>query len=291
MASWRLPCPRPGKTMLKIFFIVFSQICIGGVALLPLVPSKEIGEGFFKFMGALYLVLMGSALAAGVASTDHITSFGDFYSSWDGWELALAVVFTAFLAAYNLSVWFRLSALKGGLLGASVVLGGAGIVSSSMVYVTPNVPFGIALLPLNFIASTLLLGSATTGMLLGHWYLVSPSLSVAPLRRITLVLLVSLLAAGSLLALNLGLAGSRTLSDSGPTLLQALIGIAGYGMFFWLRALVGLLFPLVIAAMVLQTLKIKATQAATGLLYLAMVAAFAGEMLGRYLLLATSVPL
>jgi hypothetical protein len=275
--------------MLKIFFIVFSQICIGGVALLPLVPSKEIGEGFFKFMGGLYLVLMGLALAAGLSSWDF--HLWDFYYSWGGWELVLSVVFTAFLAAYNLSLWFRLSALKGGLLGASVVLGGAAIVSSSMAYVTQNMPFGVALLPLNFIASTLLLGSATTGMLLGHWYLVSPSLSVAPLRRITLVLLVSLVAAGSLLALNLGLVGSQPLSDGGPSLLEALVGIAGYGMFFWLRALVGLLFPLVIAAMVLQTLKIKATQAATGLLYLAMVAAFAGEMLGRYLLLATSVPL
>ena len=277
--------------MLKIFSLVFSQICIGGLALLPLVPSKEIGEGFFKFMGGLYLAIMALVLGASLTSADYINSFADLYSSWSGWELVFSFSFTALLGAYNLSLWFRLSSLKKVFLGAATVLGAMGVIASSMNHLTPDVLLGLPLLPLNFITSTLLLGSATTGMLLGHWYLVAPSLSVTPLRRITLILLISIVAAVLLLALNLGLVGSQPPSGPNANPLEVLTSIYGFGMFFWLRALVGLLIPLVITLMVWQTLKIKSMQAATGLLYIAMVAAFAGEMLGRYLLLATSVPM
>ena len=128
--------------MLKIFSLVFSQICIGGLALLPLVPAKEIGEGFFKFMGGLYLVIMVLVLGAGLTSADYINSFGDLYSSWGGWELVLGFAFTALLAVYNLTLWFRLSSLQGGLLVAATILGGGAVIASSMNHLTPSVLFG-----------------------------------------------------------------------------------------------------------------------------------------------------
>ena len=33
--------------MLRIFFLVFSQLTVGGLALMRLVPEAEIGPGFF----------------------------------------------------------------------------------------------------------------------------------------------------------------------------------------------------------------------------------------------------
>src|SRR5688572_1982246 len=33
--------------MLRIFFLVFSQLIVGGLALMRLVPAAEIGKGFF----------------------------------------------------------------------------------------------------------------------------------------------------------------------------------------------------------------------------------------------------
>lgn len=40
-----------------------------------------------------------------------------------------------------------------------------------------------------------------------------------------------------------------------------------------------------------QTLKVPQTMAATGLLYIAVMAAIVGEMLGRFILFRTAVPL
>ena len=51
---------------------------------------------------------------------------------------------------------------------------------------------GAALIALTVLLSATVLGAATTGMLLGHWYLVTPALSNRPLLRSIVLLLVGL---------------------------------------------------------------------------------------------------
>ena len=43
--------------MLRIFFLVFSQLTVGGLALMRLVPAAEIGPGFFRTCASIYLLI------------------------------------------------------------------------------------------------------------------------------------------------------------------------------------------------------------------------------------------
>src|SRR5205807_41783 len=63
------------------------------------------------------------------------------------------------------------------------------------------------------------------------------------------------------------------------------------GIFFWPRIIFGVLVPIVLTAMIWSTVKIQHTQAATGLLYLAVVALLFGEFFSKFLLFAVSIPL
>jgi hypothetical protein len=63
------------------------------------------------------------------------------------------------------------------------------------------------------------------------------------------------------------------------------------GLFFWPRMLFGILIPVVLAGMIWSTVKLRHTQAATGLLYLAVVAVLFGEFFSKFLLYSVRLPL
>ena len=63
------------------------------------------------------------------------------------------------------------------------------------------------------------------------------------------------------------------------------------GIFFWPRIIFGVLVPVILAAMIWSTIQIRHTQAATGLLYLAVVALLFGEFFSKFLLFAVNIPL
>jgi hypothetical protein len=63
------------------------------------------------------------------------------------------------------------------------------------------------------------------------------------------------------------------------------------GIFFWPRVIFGVLVPIVLAIMIRSTVQIRHTQAATGLLYLAVVALLFGEFFSKFLLFSVKMPL
>src|SRR5258706_2087629 len=62
------------------------------------------------------------------------------------------------------------------------------------------------------------------------------------------------------------------------------------GVFFWQRVLFGLAGPSLLSYMTWETAKIRSTQSATGILYVDFFTVVVGEVLAKYLLLATNVP-
>ena len=62
------------------------------------------------------------------------------------------------------------------------------------------------------------------------------------------------------------------------------------GVFLWQRVLFGLFGPAVLAYLTWETAKIRATQSATGILYVDFFTVVVGEVLAKYLLLSTRVP-
>lgn len=118
---------------------------------------------------------------------------------------------------------------------------------------------------LSEVASGLTVGGAVTGMLLGHWYLTAPTMSIAPLRQLTLVLLGSL---------TLRLIVSAIALCFGAALLHGSL----VWTWFALRWLAGIVAPLVLCGMTLRILRYRNTQAATGVLFAVVILAFIGEL-------------
>jgi len=62
------------------------------------------------------------------------------------------------------------------------------------------------------------------------------------------------------------------------------------GIFFWQRVLFGLAGPAVLSYLTWETAKIRSTQSATGILYVDFFTVVVGEVLAKYVVLATKVP-
>ena len=115
------------------------------------------------------------------------------------------------------------------------------------------------------LAAAVLLGGAMVGMLLGHWYLTAPTMSIAPLSRVNR---------------DFGLAAVARLLLAAATLALAWNSIDSGTHWLWLglRWIAGLAGPLAVAAMVAQILRYRNTQAATGVLFVGVILTFIGEM-------------
>jgi hypothetical protein len=132
--------------------------------------------------------------------------------------------------------------------------------------------------PLAVLAGAIALGSALTGLSLGHWYLVSPTLSVQPLVRVTFLCLGAIVAQCVLLPLLLFTPGAS---------IQVLL--SDYGLFLGVRVIFGLLVPLVATLMTWRTARIRSLDSATGLLYIVAALILAGEITARTLFFLTGV--
>lgn len=132
-----------------------------------------------------------------------------------------------------------------------------------------------------------LLGSVMLAMLLGHWYLVVRGMPIDPLSRLTTAYLVSSV--------------FRLLVVAGAIILLARDGFARdtplwnlavrEGIFFWMRVGWGVIAPLALYPMIRGTVRLRSTMAATGILYVAVVAVFIGEVLAIWLTVTTRTPL
>jgi hypothetical protein len=125
-------------------------------------------------------------------------------------------------------------------------------------------------------------------MILGHWYLVIPSLAVSHLQSIVKLHVASTVVRIAVVGAAVILAIAAWQPGLGPSFRDYILSISG--IFFWQRVLFGLLGPALLAYMTWETAKIQATQSATGILYVDFFTVVVGEVLAKYLLLATNVP-
>ncbi len=130
------------------------------------------------------------------------------------------------------------------------------------------------------VSSGLLLGLTMASMLLGHWYLNSPTMDLKPLRRL-------ILAMGAATVLQMVLSGLGLWGE----LAYAQTHASQWILFVILRWTFGLLGVGVLAWMAWQTLKIPNTQSATGILYVAVIGTFVGETMALLLSAESMFPL
>jgi len=131
-------------------------------------------------------------------------------------------------------------------------------------------------------ASAAMLGVATTAMMLGHSYLISPTMTIAPLLKL-------LIALAGVLALRVTLATWALYwwTSEHP------LGNLETETLLWLiaRWVLGILAPLALGWMAWETARIRSTQSATGILYVVVIVTFLGELTSLLLLEKTGYPL
>jgi hypothetical protein len=119
-----------------------------------------------------------------------------------------------------------------------------------------------------------LLGFALSAMLLGHSYLINPSMSLAPLKRLLIGLGLCLLARGVVAGVSLSLWLSA----------QTHLSLANVAvMWLPLRWALGLLLPAVLTFMAWRTTLLRNTQSSTGILYVVVVFVCLGELTAQLL--------
>src|SRR5579885_1025642 len=172
--------------------------------------------------------------------------------------------------------------------------------------------FGGVFTVAEFFAAALALGGVMTAMWLGHWYLVTPALTEKPLQFAVTVVLAAILAQGVFTfaggpitpaastvppaatsvkaqptatavitaATPTPTSGTQVKPSNVPVVTPLSVEAIG-----WLRIAVGLVLPLILSALAWKLIRDRSFQSATGMLYLVVVMALAGECLARGLFL------
>ena len=272
-------------SILDIFYLVFSQLAVGGFVLLILVPKGLVGANFYRLMGGIYLLVSGLSRCADLALHQQPVTFLNFFGFWQNRESVLVISFVLLVLVYTLSWWFKRPLLTRILFVGGSICGAAWLVLSAQRYFQIiQLPGETVLLPLQFLTAAVLLGAVHTGMWFGHWYLVTPDLPVIYLKRFNTVLLLALSGVTLLLCLNFFFRQQST--DVVPFNVF-------YQIIFGMRLLIGVAGTLLLYFITWDCLRPKsvardvlgATRAATGFLFIAIITVFLGEFCSRFLLL------
>lgn len=252
------------------------RLTLGIAVSMGVTSSRLVTSGFFR----IHLwVLMGICTFAvpAIYTTRHLSS-ADASGLW-WWQLGMAV--SAAVVSYVGAVIWMYEARPAGKVAIWIVAALALVGTLLPLAATGE---GITLLgTLDRIAGSLLLGSVTTAMLLGHWYLNTPSMKLVPLQRLVIFIALAILARMLLGGLCAGLEANR---------LSAIGGLStSWFVFLSLRWLAGLVGTLGLAWMTWLTLKVPNTQSATGILYAAMILAFIGELTAQLMSVRGGYPL
>jgi hypothetical protein len=269
--------------LVDVLSLTLLQLAFGIAVCTFFTPSSRLSGGFFALHGGLALA---AAAAAGVASGRAGLLFRD------AGERRLALpLYSAALA----SLLLQTPLARAGRVGASrVALSVAALASGTLLATRAALPpisgrgLGAGWLASGLLLGGLFFGAVVWAMNVGHWYLVSKTLPFQLLVRASEVLLALALARVVYAAFALGLA-SRSVGPPGEAV-ASLLDPMRDGFFFFSRVLWGLLAPAVLAPFVLKTARMKSNQAATGLLYVALVFVMIGELLATYLTLRTGLP-
>ncbi|MCA9086138.1 MAG: hypothetical protein KDA81_18900 [Planctomycetaceae bacterium] len=260
-----------------------------------LMPRRDVTDGFFRIqmrvvlgLSVLAALLLTSSTTWAEKAVEGVIGLHSSAASAEagaeitglsakrvaGWLRSLAV--TSAVIAYFGSVFWALGRrLPGNICIHLLTLISVTWLSLHAGSVPGDVPRLLQFL--SAFSTAGVLGSVTIGMLLGHWYLTTPTMSIQPLYWFNKAIVTSavLRAVGSGWAvMDAGLA-TIDLTE------QIWLGIRWIG---------GIAAPALAALMVWRILKHRNTQSATGVLFAALILVFMGEMAAALLEGDTQIP-
>ena len=239
------------------------RLACGLAVLLLLTPWRQVPPAFFR---THCLVILGLIVLAGLDAA-RLGAPG----SWVGSVVAAGVLSYAAAVAWGVG----LPRLGVPLTALAATFSAAVLVIASR----STTPWAWALNGSGRLASAFLMGSTLTAMLLGHHYLTAPAMSIEPLKRFVRCMGFGLAARAALAAVGLWAWtwwGANAPSTASP-------------LFFAMRWGMGLAGPAVATYMTHETVRIRSTQSATGILYIAMTLVLFGELTAMVLTKETGV--
>ncbi len=260
--------------------LLLVELAVGSLAMTTVFDARrQVTPGYVK-AGAVTIVPLAILAGWAYLAIDNVAEV-EGYALDTAWFRPFGVLFGAFVVV---AVLYMVATLRE-RHQAGVVLGAAG----SAVGVLAVVALGMLVAPpgwstpgvvLSLLAATAVLGSANMAMIWGHWYLTSGRLPKEPMEQMALVVFAALVVQAVLVAVGT-LAPVR-----GVPLDGAGVGLAeNYA--YWLRVGVGIVLPLGGVWLAFKAAQIRGMMSATGLLYIALGAVLAGEVLSRGLLFTT----
>ena len=267
-----------------VLFFFLAHLGVG-IAFTLVFVSKDAGVKFFRFNAGLAVILVAIALAF------RYGAFGAVAIGRSPTEQAALLaldVSEAALVLYWATIGRVLAKIRPGIVALAVLAGLTAVVLQAVDVSAGASSVVRALTIASFLTSAAMLGGACTAMILGHWYLVIPSLQVSHLQSIVKVHIASMLARVVVAGAAVWFAIASWQAESGvPSFRHYIMSVDG--IFFWQRILFGLAGPAVLSYLTWETAKIRSTQSATGILYVDFFTVVVGEVLAKYIVLATHV--
>jgi len=266
------------QSLAYISWVLMLGIGLGSLALVVLLrQATDATKGFLGFtaicagLSGLLVWFIDDALP--VPAQLHIQAAPDL----DGYRSMAIAAFTilAFLAGVRMLRGHRAFILGIAGVVAGVIaeaLGALGWASGPV----EGVPLLVQLVALSAVT-----GGSVAAVILAHWYLVTPRISEVPL-----VLTTRLLAWALGIQLLLFLVWVATGIPTGPPF-GALTG--SNAVLVWLRLIVGIIFPLVLAVMAYRTSLTRSMESATGLLYIELTLVLASTIVAAGLAMGTGL--
>jgi hypothetical protein len=236
----------------SVIISTLGQLATGILLFILFVPVSQIGKGFGRFHTGLAAALWLLALYSHISVT---------------FIVLMAVLSCAFFLAGNQKLY------------STFVLGSVAISFWLLLSIDAQSSGWIRSILAN-VPATLVLGASSVAMLLGHWYLVAPKLSIQYLKTLTIGLIVALVLRAALITGVLVKDASQFSANHFWEL---------YGIFIAQRVLLGVVLSLILSVLTYFCVRIRSTQSATGILYVVLVFCLAGELIGNYLFTKTGI--
>jgi hypothetical protein len=252
-----------GQILVEFLF----RLTFGVATAMCLTPSRWVTSGFYRVHLWVLLGIQTLAALALYSAEPSATELANVNLS-QFW-LALMAAVTSYVGAV---IWMYERRLAGKIAIAIVA---ACALAGCTLPVVAIAGKPIALQLADRITGGLLVGLITTAMLLGHWYLNTPTMKLEPLKRLIVLL-------GAAIVLRAAVCGAGTWLEVAAHATSG--GLPqSWWLFVLLRWLAGIAGVFVMAVMTWQTLKIPNTQSATGILYAGVILAFIGELTSQLL--------
>ena len=241
----------------------FALRLIFGMSLMwLLMPRADVTAGFFKIQ---MRVVLGLAILAALSITsDFVGQSAE--QQWLSPTTMRVLCGVAGTIAYFGSVFWLYDWRK---IGTWAMVPIAALVGTVLVagYGYPTGASGsrVWLQPLSEFSSSALIGSTVVGMLLGHWYLTSPTMTIRPLSFLNHCVLGCAVLRLIVSAIGLWLIWNQVQTNTQTIWLS-------------LRWVAGIVSPFGVWFLVWRILKYKNTQSATGVLFAGVIVTFIGEM-------------